>query len=496
MPGDFSKANRPILPGPYFHFQGTTPAVIQPNLGATVLLAFTNDWGPFKQTTVLNSYQEYVAQFGGTSGTPGDVAVRGAFTGEGVPGYGGAGTVLAYRFGGSAAAKATKQLQNSTPVNALTITAKYEGSRGNALRVAVVDTPGAPSTNDFVLYDGTLEVERYTHTDTDINGLAAAINANSQWITATALVNGAALFVTSTYVVNATPTALTGGNDGSTVTSTEYTNVMAAIEPERFSVLAFSDITPNGDSTDNGILTSLVTWATNLNNAGKRFMTVIGGAANDTASTAVARSVLCASENFINLGMGTYIDDVFGTMSTSKLAPRLAGIVAQRGEAASLTYARLAGLTIATGPTEADKLAMFKGGVIAIGRDSNFESPVRLEKGVTTYTTANNTAKPYLIYRNPKFVKTMQGLQMEFTEWCEANIIGKVPINDKVRDAVRAEISARLQRRVDATVIQPGFTVAVDQNPPPSDNDEFLAFTIGIAFGRSAEQIYFTVTAG
>jgi hypothetical protein len=85
---------------------------------------------------------------------------------------------------------------------------------------------------------------------------------------------------------------------------------------------------------------------------------------------------------------------------------------------------------------------------------------------------------------------------MEFTEWCEANIIGKVPINDKVRDAVKAEIGARLARRVDATVIQPGFTVAVDQNPPPSDNDEFLAFTIGIAFGRSAEQIYFTVTAG
>jgi hypothetical protein len=121
---------------------------------------------------------------------------------------------------------------------------------------------------------------------------------------------------------------------------------------------------------------------------------------------------------------------------------------------------------------------------------------VRLERGVTTYTTTTDDNKPYLIFRNPKFVRTMQGIQMELTEWVESNIIGKVPVNDKTRAAVRAEIISRLNQRVDAGAIQPNPTVTVDTDPPPSDDDEFLAFVVGVRWGRSAEQVFFTIRNG
>ena len=59
----------------------------------------------------------------------------------------------------------------------------------------------------------------------------------------------------------------------------DWTAAVSALEVERFGVFAPYDMTGAPD------VAALKTWAKNLNAAGKRFMTVLGGVVNETVST-------------------------------------------------------------------------------------------------------------------------------------------------------------------------------------------------------------------
>jgi len=191
--------------------------------------------------------------------------------------------------------------------------------------------------------------------------------------------------------------------------------------------------------------------------------------------------------------MGSVKDAALGTLSSSQLAPRIAGIMAAKGEAQSMTYARLAGVTPLVLASASDVSSAYDNGIMVLGRDSNPDAPVRIEKALTTFVTKTNAAKPYLIFRNPKYVRTMQGFQMELADWADANIIGRSVVNEKTRQFVCGEARARARNRVDLGVIQPDFTVVVDPDPTPTDDDEFVALLIGFGFGRSVEQVFFTI---
>jgi hypothetical protein len=234
-------------------------------------------------------------------------------------------------------------------------------------------------------------------------------------------------------------------------------------------------------------------WSENLNRNGKRFMSVLGGLVNETITTATTRAAAAASENIVTIGMGSIKDDQFGTLSSAQFAPRIAGILAAKGEAQSMTFARLADVSILVGATESEIQTAFDAGVMVLSRDTNPDAPVRIEKALTTYTTKTNTSKPYLVFRDPKNVRTMQGFEMEMAEWADSNIIGRTVVNDKTRDFVVGETRARAQKRADIGVIQPGFTVTVDPDPEPTDNDSFIGILVGFAFGRSVEQVFFTI---
>jgi hypothetical protein len=489
MAGTFSKANRPRRPGAYFNFQA---AEAEPQLGSTtgtVLVPFTHSWGPSETITELNSFGDFLAIFGRGSEvgeyTEGYQAVHDAFRGEGFGGRAGAGTVLAYRLVGAAGAKASKVVQNTTPANAITLTARYDGSKGNDLKVQVVaNAVDSVTYNDLVIYDGSIEIERWRHAKTDITQLAADINAGSNWVTAGSVTSGTALGI------QGSPVDFTGGDDGTTLLAADYTALMSAAEPHRFSLFAAANL------TDSGILASVATWSAGLNVSGKRFLSVVGGAAGETVSTAVTRSATFNDPNVVNLGGGTYTDSKFGDVSTAQLAPRVAGILAAAGEAESITFKRLAGLSIKLGSTNAEVLSALDGGVVTIARDSHPEAPVRLEKGLTTFTDTDDDDRPLEIYSNPKFVRTMHALELELTEFGEVNVIGRLPVNDSTREYLVGQMSARLEAREIAGVIQAGWTVDVDNDPPPSDSDEFIGLVYSIGFGRSLEQVFNTVVVG
>lgn len=493
MPGTFTEASRPALAGAYFDFVASQPPVVAPAAGRVVTVLFTHTWGPLKTVTTLNSFGDFLSLFGGNPATPspGYIAVRQAFQGSGQPGEGGAARVLAYRMGGASAAKSSKVLQNTTPASALTLTAKFEGSDGNLLRVTVQDH-AADSTKDELLVldqNGTL-LESYVYTDTDVANLATQINATSDLLTATSTVTGVKLTGVSSQ-------AFTGGDDGSTLLVGDYTAALASLEVQRFGILTFANL------TDSSIQASVLSWTQSQNATGRRFFVVLGGTLDETITTAITRSAALNDPNVLNVGVGHVIDngllDVNGrpiALSTAQLAPRIAGVLANRNERMSLTFTKLAGIDLVNGASATDIVKAYDNGVIVLSRASDSQASVRIEKGLTTYTTKTDPARPLAVFSNPKFVGTMQGIQNDLTLWGEDNVVGSQTVDDDTRHSVLAQINALLRLRQELGSIQAGWTAIIDTSPPPSDSDNFIAFVISAKFGRSVEQVFFTAQVG
>ena len=494
MPGTYTESNRPRRPGAYFNWVAQAEVPFPPAIGSIVALPIVHSWGPDEVPTLVGSLAEFDAIYGNFD-SPGRRAVKQAFQGEGLDGVAGAGAVLVHRMTGSAGAVATKTLSNTTPAVALTLTAKYPGLKGNDFRVTVQDFAGDATKTEVILYDGTVEIERWRFPDTNITDLVAQINGTgayaasggSDWVTATQQITGVALGVISS-------SPFTSGHSGETLLAADWTNALAAIEPFRFHIFVPYDL------TDAPIQATVKAWVVNLNSKGKRFMAVFGGALNELIDPANTRSATFADPNIVNVGVGSVrdtemLDSVTGlpvVLSTSQLAPRVAGILASRGEAMSITFARMRGLELLNGATEAGILSAFDAGTVVLGRDSAVDAPVRIEKALTTYTAATDAAKPYKIYSNPKFVRTMHGYEVELTDYAARYFIGRLPVNNKTREAVVGRAQQALRAREDASVIQPGWTATLAPNA--SDEDEFVEVYTSLAFGRSLEQIFFKTT--
>jgi hypothetical protein len=504
MAGIFSKSNLPTRPGAYVNFAGAKAETNITNPSGVIAIPLTHAWGPANTPVVINSWSEFLATFGagGTDTTvinsaklapdytEGYLAVKQAFRGEDYQGRGGASQVIVYRMVPAAAVAASVAIQNTTPATGLTLTAKYKGTYGNRLKVSVFQNASDNTKNDLVIYDNvsTVELERYTHTKASVTALAATINANSDWVTASTAAGTVALAAISLQT-------FASGTDVA-ATATEYTAAMAALEPYRFSLFCAANL------TDVSIVASVVAWASGLNSVGKRFLTVLGGGTSDDLTSAQTRSAAINSAgtndpNFVTLGIGQYVDSELGILTTAQLAPRLAGIMANRGEQQNITFARLTGLDVySAAPTQSQILAALASGIVTIARDSNVESPLRIEKGVTTYVLTSNVDKPYAIYSSPKYLRTMIALEMEMTEWAEGNIIGQVAVNDDSRNYVLNYMNTLLQTRQDLGIIQPGWEIGTDSSPAPTDQDEFVALSYSLTFGRSLEQILNTIVVG
>lgn len=483
----FSTAVPPKRSGDYTRFVSKRATTVPPSTGSVVAIPFTDDWGPYREAVLLNSFDEYLAVFGspsaGVAPSEGYFAVYNAFRGEDDDAPG-AGAVLAYRHGGSAAAKATRQLAAGGTSNALTIEAKYNGSRGNEYAVEIVANATNPATQvDVRLYKGTTLLHTFSGVGSaDIQTLRDNINKNaSADFTAVGGVNGTKLDAL-------VKTNLAGGNSGTTLVAGDWTTTRTALEPFPFGYLAPANL------TDSSILASLETWAKDLNNAekSKRFFLVKGGVAGEAFSAASARSATANHESVVNLGVGTYRDKALDqTFSTAQLVPRLAGVLAARGGRASISFAYLQDLEIVVGPTESDVLNALDQGVVLLTLGTG---GVQFSRGVTTYTTKTDDTKPFDTYKNIKYVTTMANFERDGKEANEnGNVLGKLPVNDDTREFLIGREQARLDEYISRGEVRAGARVVLSVDPPPSDDDEFIAIDWIGKFGRSLEQIRRTV---
>lgn len=498
MAGDYTDSIRPTLPGAYTRYVAQRPALVPPSPGVTVALPIVTDWGPMDVPTLVGSFAEYGDDFG-VDGVPSDTtgsrAVKDCFTGEGLEGIGGAGGALVARIGGSAAAKATVALTNPTPTHAMDATALYEGARANAFKLVI--SPIVSNVQQVDVYDGTALKESYVYTVNvagALAGLTAAVAAASKLVRLPLTLEGTTGLTAGTF-------SLAGGNDGATLTAGDHTASWDLFANESFAFFAPMDIPYASGGvepapTNRSILTSLVTWHGGEVAAGHRFELNLGLALDATVTDALAFQAAVAAApsarpEAINLFGGPGVNDaVYGARSTSQLAPRTAGIYANRGETQIAHFARLAGTTprpkAAGGSiSTADAIQLTNGGVVAIMRDRYAAAPTRLVKAITAWTL-DTTDKPKRIYSNPKFVLTMQQLANEIEADAERFLIGRVPMSPKTRDAAAAR-ALRIVRAREPNAIGAGSKVTA---LPGEDTDEFVDLQIDLVFGRALAQLF------
>lgn len=485
-----SSTVRPTLADVYFDWGAEANRSPAPSIGQIVAVAQTSDWGPVNTPTPLDTYDDYLETFG-KSDTDLRRAVFGAFKGQGYKGFGGAGQVLAYRQAAPGAAVGTKTLLNTagTPVSALTLTAKYPGTRANALRITV--QAGAVSgQNTLLVLDGALVVEKYDHTTTDIASLAAAINAVSSWFTATSLVTGTALALVSAV-------AVTGGTDGATLTNSDWTATFAAFDRERWAEF------PAYNVTSAPTVALIVAWIQQRNSLGNRCFAMFGGLTGEALATAQARSAGINDYNIINLGEGTLqlLDDQ-RSCSTAEFVTRYAGARAWRGEARDDIFVRFADVDLVSGASLSDQTQAIATGVVVFSRDNNADAPVFIREAVNTYVddsqspvdSQGNKTHPMALYKRIKNVAIQQGIEQEVGDWARGGeILGDLPVNEKTRELVRGRVQLAYSTRESAQVVQPGWTVDIVAG---TDDDDFVTYLHGFHPTRSLRQIFNTAKIG
>lgn len=479
---------KPDFPQTKITFVGESVTRVAPSFAEVVAVPIAHDWGLLgsedEGLQLITSFAEFEAKYG-TSDTPGRRAVLSAFAGQNLPGQGGAGAVYVYRMAvAGTAAKATASFNNTTPAAALTVTAKHFGDFGEGIGIGIGDDPADAAMDRLTIYVGGVPVERYTYTPTDIAGLVAQINLMSKYVTATSAITGVAL--TATPAGN--PTELANGNNGDTLTLTEYTAAMSALEFKSFELLAFPNL------TDVTIRAAVASWVQSQDDANRPVMLVLGGAAGESLATAITRSAALGDEHIVNLGVGTYFDELLETnVSTAELAPRIAGVLAARGEGKALTGAELGGLSLvgSTGIDSDQIRTAIDNGVTAIMRSSSPTAELVIAQGVTTYTSKSNAAKPYDVFSEPRMVRIMDIFVRGMKAWGDEQGIGDLPVNDDSRAAVRGQAKKRID-----DLLARGLILADPQpfadTPVPGEGsglEDALLFEFGWKFARTANYI-------
>lgn len=473
----------PIIPQTKITFRGQRAPQINPSVGATVAIPLVHDWGPLgselSSSEVLTSFAQWTSRYG-DSDTEGRTAVAGAFAGQAVRGAGGAGGVIPYRMGASAA-RATLNLINTagSPVAGVRIDAKWTGVRGNSYTVQIDADPADASRDRLRLrYNGTV-VETFLYPEADPAALVTAINArNLGNITAT-------LLVASVQLAAISATALASGTNGTTPDGAAHLLAQDALEYQPFTIVAPMNL------TDIAIRATYKTWVQAMEAANRPVILVVGGSAGETLDTAITRTTAMADPHIVNFGVGTYHDDLLAKdLSTAQLAPRLAGILAAKGEDKALTGAEVGGLHIVgtTGVSSEDAEVAVQRGVTVLIRTDSEDADLRVAKGLTTFTDDADAARPRYIFEEPRHIRIMDLFLRRMKKWGDQNVIGNVPVNADTRDAVRAEGTRLIGDLLSEGLILTKAEGAVDDPffRTPVTTDDTIPFEFGWQFARTA----------
>lgn len=295
--GTWTSQNK-VLPGVYINTKSQGNFSVSVGEKGTVAIAEPLSWGPsgvVQEILPSEDLQPYI----GYAMTNGKALflremMKGSDTTDGPV------KILLYRPTGTGGVKATGK------IGGLTITARYEGVRGNDVTIIVQEKP-----DEEGMYDVTTVIDGAVADEQSVSEIGA-LTANP-WVE----FSGTGSFEDSA------GQALSGGTDPK-VTLADYAAFLTAIEPYSFDILAY-------DGTDSATIQAFASFV-------KRISERVG----QKCQAVMANASACNSEWVISVGNGVKLED--GTVLIAQQAVWwLAGAEAGARYNQSLTYAQYPG---------------------------------------------------------------------------------------------------------------------------------------------------------
>ena len=421
--GTWSITELPVLPGLYLNFQAAALAAIQTGARGTVILPVKAHWGPvetFQTITTEKDLLDKYAASGDSNGSTVYGTIRMAL-------LGGAKKILAYRLADSNAKASTITLKNTAAADAIKLSAKYPGERGNAFRVTIQANIVDNTKQDLKLYEDTTLLKTFSFASGQLAAAVAAINSDTAnvWITAE-LVSGA-----TGALATVSSQSMSGGNSGiAGIAAANYTNAMAAFETQTFNIMSLDG------TTDPAIQTSVASWAIRMRNQGKVMIVVMGGpGADDTAADAVQKAIARTAgfnhEGIVNVGTGVVLDDVI--YSSAQVAPYVAGLIAGQKLSESTTYAASPFDDVTRRWTRTEQEDAVRNGVFIFFHDGRIVKPLR---GINSLITLRQGQSQF--FKKIRAIRVMDAINSDLQTAAEDNYIGKINNTEEGRLALIA----------------------------------------------------------
>lgn len=460
----FQVGEQKVRPGVYVRVTniGEPPEAIVPQ--GIVAALFRASWGPLAQVTYLENADAVTATFG-NSGTV-DTALE-AFRG-------GCRRVVGYRLG-SGGAKAAITLKDiaATPADVVTITAKYEGVRGNDFKVTVRDSLTDTTKRELLLYEGVtlLQVVTFAKGTGEPQALVDAVNdSNSPYITAAKVADGNGILAT------VTQQALTGGQDP-TVDGASYSAGLSAIEAIDWNVLAV-------DSEDAATHATVQTYIDRVRNEGKRVIAVVGEPTSVQLSTRLANARAFNDPAIVYVANGFKGSD--GVIREGyKAAARVAGMIAAASITESLTHSVVRNATELVGAlTNAEIEQAIQSGALVFTMSA--QKQVQVEYGINTFITV--TADMDAGWKKIRRVRTRDNLMDRIAATWDP-LIGKINNSPDGRATLIAAAQGIINKMIAEGALLSGTIYEDPNNPPVGDSAWFV---VAVDDLDSAEKVYLT----
>ena len=488
--GDITRKDQ--RPGFYTRFVAQAELAVAGGQTGIVACATISDFGPLASVRRLNTIGEFERLYQDTfSPVPSNAnhIVRNIF-------LGGARNVLFYRIGGTAAAKALRDLEDTeaTPRDILTLTAKYEGNRGNGFRISVIIvamkvTITLIDSDNTVLTSWTREenngtVDLVEDFVDDINN-----DEDNIWVDASTNVGGTGSSAitndttSNTFAVQSVASFSGGVNP--TVADADWEDARSAFENEDFST-AYFDVSPTDNTT---VWESTRDWVTEIRDTIRDIIWVTGSDSADTLDQALtaASNVNEPGIVYIHPGWSTRSNNAVNERDAYKQASRIAGLIAGLPLSQSLSYRALGfieDLSVRYG--NADIKRMIAGGIMPIVYDGrNF----KIERGVNTLTVLGDNQDNS--FKKIKTIRILDGINNALNASTADNIIGKIDNDRDGRSVVLGAYSGFLDGQANLGLIEDDFNVETDPDNEPTLDRYFVRY--GIRPIDSIEYVYNTI---
>ncbi|MBD8499964.1 phage tail sheath family protein [Paenibacillus arenosi] len=433
--GAFTLQNK-VLPGAYINFVSAGGGVTAGARGVASLPLQLN-WGTedkLIQMDAADFNKQSLTVFGYDATAPELLLIRECFKR--------AKTLLVYRVN-SGGAKATKT------TGGLTATAKYSGTRGNDIRVAVLTNPAGGF--DVVTYLGMQEVDKQTVTSV-----------------ANLVANDFVTFGPTGTLAAAAAAPLTGGTNG-TANGTTYSSYLTALEVENFNVLGYP-------GTDTSVKSLFVAFTKRLReDEGKKVVCVLHNQPAD-------------HEGIINVKNGVVLEDTT-VVSGDKAVAWVAGATAAAEINQSLTNTTYDGaVDVDIKYTKSQYEAAIKAGEFVFYGEG---SKARVLSDINSLLTFGGGKSPD--WTSNRVMRVMDGWANDVARIFGASYIGLVTNNDTGRQLFKSDLVAlALQYQgigaisnfdSDDITIEQGIgkrDVAVHSVLQPNDSMEKLYMTVQV----------------